>query len=83
MDREIFAHFILNENEGRFNHLDHVNSLYRWEGQGWIGTDYDKFWIKTEGRVTGGKVEDGQQEFLYARAISTYFNLQGGVAQRS
>jgi copper resistance protein B len=79
MDREIFAHFILNQNEGRFDRLDFVNTLYRWEGEGWIGTDYNKFWVKTEGKVAGGKVEDGQQEFLYARAITTYFNLQTGL----
>ena len=79
MDREIFAHFILNQNEGRFDHLDLANTLYRWEGEGWIGTDYDKFRIKTEGFVKGGKVEDGQQEFLYSRAVTTYFDVQGGL----
>ena len=76
MDQGIFAHGILNENEGRANGVD---IQYRWEGQGWVGTDYDKLWIKSEGIVQGRKVEDGQQEFLYARAITTYFNLQGGL----
>ena len=79
MDKEIFAHFILNQNEGRFDRLDLANTLYRWEGEGWIGTDYDKFRIKTEGFVKGGKVEDGQQEFLYSRAVTTYFDVQGGL----
>jgi copper resistance protein B len=79
MDREIFAHFILNQNEGRFGRLDAGNTLYRWEGEGWIGTDYDRFRIKTEGTVKGGKVEDGQQEFLYSRAVTTYFDLQAGL----
>jgi len=78
MDREIFAHALLNQNEGRFNG-NFANTHYRWSGQGWVGTDYDKLWIKSEGTVTGGRVEDGQDEFLYARAISTYFDLQGGL----
>jgi copper resistance protein B len=78
MDREIFAHFLLDQNEGRFGRLDAANTLYRWDGEGWIGTDYDKFRIKTEGTVSGGKVEDGQHEFLYSRAVTTYFDLQGG-----
>jgi copper resistance protein B len=76
MDREIFAHFLLNQNEGRFGA---GSGQYRWSGEGWVGTDYDKFWVKTEGTVKGGRVEDGQDEFLYARAITTYFNFQTGL----
>jgi copper resistance protein B len=76
MDREIFAHFLLNQNEGRFGG---GRPLYRWDGEGWIGTDYDKFRIKTEGFVNRGKVEDGQHEFLYSRAVTTYFDAQAGL----
>ncbi len=77
MDRMIFVHGILDQFEGR---TDGRTPELRWSGQGWIGTDYDKFWIKTEGfRKTDGKVDDGRHEFLYSRAISTYFDLQGGL----
>ena len=79
MDREIFAHFLLNQNEGRFGRLDLKNTHYRWNGEGWIGTDYDKFWVKTEATVRRGRIEDGQHEFLYSRAIATYFDLQAGL----
>jgi uncharacterized protein involved in copper resistance len=79
MDQEIFAHFLMNENEGRFGRPDAANTHYRWDGEGWIGTDYDKFGVKTEGTVRNGKVEDGQHEFLYSRAIATYFDLQAGL----
>jgi copper resistance protein B len=77
MDWEILAHVILNENEGRFNG---TSTEYRWDGQGWVGTDYDKLWIKSEGTLqSNGTLEDGQDDFLYSRAISTYFDLQGGL----
>jgi copper resistance protein B len=77
MDRMIFVHGILDQFEGR---TDGRAPELRWSGQGWIGTDYDKFWIKTEGfRRRDGAVEDGRHEFLYSRAISTYFDLQGGL----
>jgi copper resistance protein B len=79
MDREIFAHFLLNQNEGRFGRLDFKNTHYRWSGEGWVGTDYDKFWVKTEGTVISGKLEDGQHEFLYSRAFTTYFDFQAGL----
>lgn len=76
MDQSIFAHLIFNELEGRFGGS---NPEFRWEGQGWIGTDYDKLWIKSEGTLQGGALEDGQHQFLYSRAITTYFDLQGGL----
>ena len=77
MDRGIFAHAILNELEGRFNG---GNPEFRWEGQGWVGTDYDKLWIKSEGTLqSNGALDDGQQQFLYARAMTTYFDVQGGL----
>ncbi len=76
MDRGIFAHVIFNELEGRFNG---ANSEFRWEGQGWVGTDYDKLWIKSEGTLSNGALDDGQHQFLYSRAITTYFDLQGGL----
>jgi len=73
-DQRIFAHGMLEELEGRLG----PNSSFRWEGEGWVGGDFDRLWIKSEGEVTGGKVEDGQQEIFYDRPIATYFDLQAG-----
>jgi copper resistance protein B len=76
-DQIILAHGILDQFEGR---TDGRTPDLRWSGEGWIGTDYDKLWIKTEGfRRRDGTVDDGKQEFLYSRAISTYFDLQAGL----
>ena len=76
MDRGIFAHAIFNQLEGRWIGS---NTQFRWDGQGWAGTDYDKLWIKSEGTVSNGALEDGQHQFLYSRAITTYFDVQGGL----
>src|SRR6516164_10431554 len=76
MDQAIYAHAIFNQLEGRWNGS---NTEFRWDGQGWIGTDYDKLWIKSEGTLSKGALDDGQQQFLYSRAVTTYFDLQGGL----
>src|SRR5689334_18625300 len=76
MDQGIYAHAIFNQLEGRWNGS---NPEFRWEGQGWAGTDYDKLWIKSEGTLSKGAIDDGQDQFLYSRAITTYFDLQGGL----
>ncbi len=45
-----------------------------------VGTDYDKLWIKSEGTLqSSGTLDDGQQQFLYGRSVTTYFDLQGGL----
>ena len=74
-DKHIFYHAILDEFEGRFGR----NGSFRWAGEAWAGTDMDRAFLKSEGELTNGRIEDGQQELLYARSISTYFNLQAGA----
>jgi copper resistance protein B len=77
MDQPVLAHILFNELEGRFGGS---NTEFRWEGQGWVGSDYDKLWIKSEGTLQGnGTLDDGQHQFLYSRAITTFFDLQGGL----
>jgi copper resistance protein B len=77
MDRSIVAHALLEQFEDRFNGSNHS---FRYDGQAWVGTDYDKLWLKSEGRVLdNGRFTDGQHEALYDRAISTFFDLQTGV----
>ena len=70
MDRPILAHVIFSQLEGRWSG---ANTEFRWEGQGWVGTDYDKLWIKSEGTLqSNGTLDDGQHQFLYDRAITTF-----------
>src|SRR4051812_42237025 len=77
MDNQIMAHALIDEAEGR---IGGGQNAFRWDGQAWIGTDYDKLWLKSEGFALGkGGVEDGRHELLYDRAIGTYVDLQAGV----
>lgn len=77
MDMGRWFHGVLDEFEGRYQAGG--KSSLRWDGEAWYGGDYNRLWLKSEGTMTKGKVHDGDQELLYSRAISTYFNLQGGV----
>jgi copper resistance protein B len=77
LEDEAIAHAILEQFEGRAS-----GSIvdFRYDGQAWYGTDDKKIWIKSEGQTgPGGKFTDGQHELLYDRAVTTYFDLQGGV----
>ena len=77
MDHMIYVHGIVNQFEGRVNG---GTPELRWSGEAWAGTDYDKFWLKTEGfRRADGSIDDGLHEFLYDRAIATYWDVQAGI----
>jgi copper resistance protein B len=68
---------LIEQAEGRWNGRD---TQFRYDGQAWSGTDYNKFWLKFEGLTTSrGRYEDGQNEILYDRAVSTFFDVQAGV----
>jgi copper resistance protein B len=77
-DNMIFYHALFNQLEGR---TDGQDNEFRWDGEGWVGTDMNKLWIKSEGVVEKGTMTDGDQEVLYDRPIPhmRYFDFQAGV----
>ncbi len=53
---------------------------FNWDVQGWVGTDNEKFWLKSEGEVPmKGKVEEAEIQGLYSWRISDFFDAQAGL----
>jgi len=50
-----------------------------WEAQGWIGSDRDKFWWRTEGETKGPRLEQSELQALYSRNVATFFDAQVGL----
>ena len=77
-DKEVFAHVRFDQLEGRWNES---STELRWDGEGWVGTDMNRLWIKSEGFAGNNSVSDGDQEWLYDRPIPhmRYFDAQAGV----
>ncbi|MEO8812792.1 MAG: copper resistance protein B [Caulobacteraceae bacterium] len=77
-DRRVFVHGVFDRFEGRLG--GGGGNAFRWEGEAWAGTDFNRLWLKSEGEADGaGQVSDGQQEAFYDRPISTYFDVQLGA----
>lgn len=54
--------------------------LLHWDAEGWVGGDFDKLWLKTEGdHATEGGEGDAELQVLYSRLITPFFDLQAGV----
>lgn len=49
-----------------------------WDGEGWVGYDLNKLWIKTDGEYLDGQFEEAELQALYSRAIATYWDVQIG-----
>jgi len=56
-----------------------------WDAQAWYGGDYDKLWVKSEGKyVSTGHdtgLHDADVEVLWDKVISRWWNLQAGGRQ--
>lgn len=50
-----------------------------WEAVGWIGTDLDRLWLRSEGERVGDSTEAADLEVLYGRAVARWWDLVAGV----
>lgn len=49
-----------------------------WEAHVWVGGDFDKMWLKTEGERVGGS-SSGRVEVLWSHAVAAFWDAQLGV----
>ncbi len=70
--------------------LEHTTTRYmggngnedalRFNTAGWIGGDYNRLWIYTEGtKPYKGKLEDADVQVLFGRLVAPFWDLQAGI----
>jgi copper resistance protein B len=47
--------------------------------QGWYGTTYDRFTVKTEGEIADSRVQESETQLLWSHALTPYFDTQAGL----
>lgn len=50
-----------------------------WDLDGWIGTDENKLWLKSEGERSDGHLEQAEFWALYSRNIAEFWDAQAGI----
>ncbi len=50
-----------------------------WDFDGWIGGDYNKLWLKSEGERSDGETEQAEFWAMYSRNVATFWDLQAGI----
>lgn len=75
-DNAIHSYTLLNRLEGW--NAD-SGAGFGWEGQGWVGTDLNRLWWRSEGERNDGSTESASLEMLYGRSVSTWWDVVAGV----
>ena len=55
------------------------DAIEQWDLDGWIGTDENKLWLKSEGERTVSTLESAEFSALYSRNVSMFWDVQAGV----
>jgi copper resistance protein B len=50
-----------------------------WDFDGWIGSDYDKLQLKSEGELEDGKLHQSEFWVMYSRNVAEFWDLQTGL----
>lgn len=80
MDNESYLFTLLEQLEYRIPEGSGADVL-GWEAQGWYGSDYHRFWWKSEGESIFEGSDEGESEtdFLYSRLVSPFWSVQLGA----
>lgn len=76
-DSDTFYYVLLNKLE----YLDSSESSIAWEASGWLGTDLNRLWLRTDGARADGAFESADVELLYGHSLSIWWDVVGGVRQ--
>jgi len=49
------------------------------EGEGWIGKDLKKLWLKADVESVSGETEEAELQALFSRAVAPYWDFQFGL----
>jgi len=77
-DSQIHTFFRADRLEVQTNEGD---GLLVWDAEGWVGGDYNKLWVKSEGEYLfeRERTEEAELQALYSRTILPFFDVQAGV----
>ena len=66
-----------------FDHLEAWDNArgsgQSWAAKGWVGSDIDRLWLRSEGQRSEGRLGEWSLDALYGHSISPWWDLVGGV----
>lgn len=65
--------------EAEADYASRHDGLLRWHVESWVGGDYRKLWLSTEGDSEGGKVEEAGLQLRYGGYLAPFWDWQVGL----
>ena len=56
-------------------------AVLNWDVNGWIGTDLNRLWVRSEGERSNGVTEKAELQALWAHAIGPWWDVVSGIRQ--
>lgn len=75
-DNQVITKVMLDRLEVRDGYY---GTLSYWEGEAWTGKDINKLWLKSEGGVRKGRVDEADLQAFYSRATAPFWDAQIGL----
>ena len=75
-DDPVLVKLMLNQLETRGSGSDREDA---WDAEAWIGKDLSKLWIKSDGERAFDRTQNAELQFLYSKAVATYWDFQIGM----
>lgn len=77
-DNEIFWQVMGERMEYRAT--DNGEGVFLWDATAWIGNDYNKLQVESEGeKILDGDTESAEVELLYSRNVRSFWDVQAGI----
>ena len=77
-DRQVFSSVLVDELEYRRN--QGADTL-EWDAQAWVGGDYNRLWLRTDGAAnqSGDSGGEWEAQALYSRLVAPFWDFQAGL----
>ena len=60
-------------------HSDNAGNWTAYDVQAWWGRDFNRVWVKAEGRFAQARLEDARTELLWDHAVASFWDAQAGL----
>jgi copper resistance protein B len=77
-DSDLHAYWLFDRLE--YQKADEGTAL-AWDAEGWVGSDTNRLWLRSQGERTNGHTENAELQALYGHAVTPWWTLVGGVRQ--
>ena len=66
---------------GRLERTADASGALAWQATGWLGTDLNRLWLRSEGERVDGRTDHADVELLYGHSVAPWWDVVAGVRQ--